>query len=1376
MYRALLISLPIFGLAMVASPPSAPAEATASHRVESSTSVESIAEHLRRLDRQLQDRLRTLERQVTHDAAELELELFDRHLRNMETRIRGLGSDAAAHLLSRARSIGLKLRAVERAAAKGGPLKSRASARRAEAVVRQPLEGGVPANDDCSDAPLIGNGTFVGTTVGAGNDGSSDCGGADAPDVWFRYSSPVGGTIFADTFGSDFDTVLSVHSGSCPATRDTELTCNDNALGLQSAVNFNIAPGEEVLIRLSGFAGDSGQFALNVGTGGAVSGRVTDAATGEPLSSVEVRFFATQGYYDPSVVTDPEGNYTVTGLPGGAYFAVAGFSTHFIVELYEDLPCPEGDCDLESGVPIEVTLGSVTEGIDFSLDLGGSLTGTVRDSASGAPLPDSEVQLYDFAGQRIDDAYTDAVGRYTFGGLVAGEYFVRALSSEFLDEVYDDVPCSGHGCDPTIGSSIQVRLGETTAGIDFALDRLGSISGLVTDAATGEPLPFVDINVEEEASSFDAFGSTDESGRYTVAGLPPGSYLVRTHNRSAYRDELYDDVPCPDCSVSLATPVRVELSSTTTNIDFALDKLGAISGMVTDAATGVPQPFFRVRAASGGGSFHASVWTDATGRFLLEGLHPESYFVYTFERSDLQDELYDDIPCPFGDCDTTAGTPVPVSLETTTPGIDFALERLGSISGRVTDDATGAPIAGFRVVAQAADGLNGDSTSTDEQGRYLLDRLVPGTYFVRTDEFDDYQDELYDDIPCSPRDCDASIGAPVTVSFATTTPGIDFALRRLGSIAGTVTEAAGGAPIAGVYVEVENLETSSSWFGETDADGSYLVDDLPAGSYVVLTRHTGEFRDELYDDIPCIFDSCDRTAGVAVAVSLETTTAGIDFALERLGSIAGSVTAAATGAPIGSAYVDVLDSTGSHVRSGQVDAAGRYTVVGLEPGTYFARGHGEQQFLPQLYQGIPCAFHECDVTSGTPIVVELNATTGAIDFALELAGSIAGTVRPPNRERLDGRLSIWDANGGFLTSAYIDSEGRYLVSGLAAGTHFVSTAGIQSYDPFTRYNDELYDDLPCPPGTCDPTAGTPVAVELGTTTSGIDFVLTPEVEPTCVPSPTVLCLNDDRFSVEVQWRDFSGQTDAGRGVELTGDTGYFWFFEPLNVELVIKVLDGCFDPFNTFWVFAGGLTDVEVDLTVTDTVTGEVRAYSNALGSAFAPIQDLDAFATCPAAGQAAAEDPVAAASVEMERLLAELDADAPVGLVPRAAEPAEVKSPGACVADAKTLCLSDGRFAVTALWDTGAQIGDGRAVQLTADTGYFWFFSPANVEAVVKVLNACNLQPFNNFWVFAAGLTDVGVILRVIDTETFEVQHWVNPLGRTFQPIRETDAFRTCP
>jgi hypothetical protein len=116
--------------------------------------------------------------------------------------------------------------------------------------------------------------------------------------------------------------------------------------------------------------------------------------------------------------------------------------------------------------------------------------------------------------------------------------------------------------------------------------------------------------------------------------------------------------------------------------------------------------------------------------------------------------------------------------------------------------------------------------------------------------------------------------------------------------------------------------------------------------------------------------------------------------------------------------------------------------------------------------------------------------------------------------------------------------------------------------------------------------------------------------PPCVPGDTRLCLNGGRFQVEAQWTA-NGTNGAGHAVPMTPDTGYFWFFADTNVEMVIKVLNAC--GFNQrYWVYAGGLTNVKVHLIVTDTQMGAVKTYDNPQGTAFRPIQDSSAFATCP--------------------------------------------------------------------------------------------------------------------------------------------------------------------
>jgi plastocyanin len=118
----------------------------------------------------------------------------------------------------------------------------------------------------------------------------------------------------------------------------------------------------------------------------------------------------------------------------------------------------------------------------------------------------------------------------------------------------------------------------------------------------------------------------------------------------------------------------------------------------------------------------------------------------------------------------------------------------------------------------------------------------------------------------------------------------------------------------------------------------------------------------------------------------------------------------------------------------------------------------------------------------------------------------------------------------------------------------------------------------------------------------------------CVAGPTNLCINNNRFKVEVDWRT-ANDSGHGQAVALASapDSGLFYFFSPTNIELLIKVLNACVPEFaNHFWVFYAATTNVEFTTTVTDTQTGRVKVYFNPLNQTAAPVQDVNAFATCP--------------------------------------------------------------------------------------------------------------------------------------------------------------------
>jgi hypothetical protein len=99
-----------------------------------------------------------------------------------------------------------------------------------------------------------------------------------------------------------------------------------------------------------------------------------------------------------------------------------------------------------------------------------------------------------------------------------------------------------------------------------------------------------------------------------------------------------------------------------------------------------------------------------------------------------------------------------------------------------------------------------------------------------------------------------------------------------------------------------------------------------------------------------------------------------------------------------------------------------------------------------------------------------------------------------------------------------------------------------------------------------------------------------------VPGPETLCLLGGRLRVEVDWHDqHNGGSGTGKAVPGTDKSGFFWFFNPDNLELVVKALDGT-TVNGHLWVFYGALSDVEYTITVTDTTTGAAVPYHNPPG------------------------------------------------------------------------------------------------------------------------------------------------------------------------------------
>jgi hypothetical protein len=116
----------------------------------------------------------------------------------------------------------------------------------------------------------------------------------------------------------------------------------------------------------------------------------------------------------------------------------------------------------------------------------------------------------------------------------------------------------------------------------------------------------------------------------------------------------------------------------------------------------------------------------------------------------------------------------------------------------------------------------------------------------------------------------------------------------------------------------------------------------------------------------------------------------------------------------------------------------------------------------------------------------------------------------------------------------------------------------------------------------------------------------------CEAGTGSLCLHHGRFRVDLGWKDFADNEGIGQVVPVSsGDSGLFWFFDPENWEMLVKMVDGC-RLNQRYWVFSAASTTVEYTLRVIDTRSGVVKEYFNPRGRPAVAITDTDAFDTCP--------------------------------------------------------------------------------------------------------------------------------------------------------------------
>ncbi|MEW6380207.1 MAG: carboxypeptidase regulatory-like domain-containing protein [bacterium] len=821
----------------------------------------------------------------------------------------------------------------------------------------------------------------------------------------------------------------------------------DAGQGGGSLSSYSYPAASSILIRVH--AGQTaGPISLTMTLGGKLSGQVTDAATGKPISGARITASSQNTPPGFCTLSDSSGKFTFPGLPVGTCLLDAGAEGYI------------GSSTLYSPSMsnyYSVSAGQTTGGCTITLRRGGSVSGKITSKVDGKPVANAEVVCFKGTSGYFmsTPAVSKADGTYRISGLEPGTYIpLVQYAPGFKGAYYPNTQ------DQEQAGEIQVEEGKETGSVNLQLTPTGGkgiIRGRIIDKTSGLPVAGIQVNLNK--SYYDS-ANPIPLPLPVVDPVPfpePGKAVIMRNRADAVSGaapvNAVSSASAPQTgyatSGAATTTAGPEILSSGMAVTVTASDEPAISPLSsTSALLGYAAPYGMVSSPLDSPVSSRSylpsldyprfkpVLTDEQGRFEFTGLENGSYELNIYDMSGKYlGTRYPEYPRG----NWSEYTPDYLELSAQQPsieGIEIALQKGGTLEGKVMAGST--PLAGISVsVISSGTGYKGaygyplyassyyygggSQDMTDTDGEFVIRGLAEDGYMVLAVS----QTGTHNYLPTFCLDQNAGEETPRTfkVTPGSTTSGIVITMKPGASISGRVVDKA-GRPLAGIMMSADP-EDYSSYNPEKWGDSYYYASSTNAvtaqdGTYTLAGLSKGTYILRAWDQNQKYLDGCQS----GFTVSPPDQVSAPDMILAKSLILSGKVTST-DGTPLAEVMVcATLDSS-------PAGSSGKEPVrtANQQTGAYDScSAYSSPRYQAQGYTGKDGTYQITGLMTGTYRLEAVDHTNGYLSAQYGTGSSPALVTGAEGEEKtgLDFRLS----RGGIVKGRVYDQATGEPVSGL----------------------------------------------------------------------------------------------------------------------------------------------------------------------------------------------------------------------------------------------------------------------------------------------------------------------------------------------------------